>query len=310
MSYAVLFPGQGSQFVGMGVDLFAAQSDLLGDRADAIVGFSLQSVALDGPAEVLTRTEHAQPSLFALSYALWVEFATVAPPPVAAAGHSLGEYSALAAAHALDYPTALGLVAERGRAMAEAADANPSAMAAVIGADLDTVEETCAGRRQAGGELWVANINAPGQVVVAGGEADVAWLGENGRDLGIRRVIPLAVAGAFHTPLMDPATVRLAGALEEVTPGEPDFPVYSNVTAAPHTAPDMRDRLIEQVVSPVRFSESLEAIAALGVDTFVHVGPGDVTAGLAKRTVDGARTLAVSTMADIAPVARSLGTMH
>lgn len=299
MAYAVLFPGQGSQFVGMGADLFAARPDLVGDVADEILGFSLRSVCLDGPEEILTRTEHAQSALFALSYALWDEFARAAPAPAAVAGHSLGEYTALAAAGVFGFEECLAVVAERGQAMADAADAEPSAMAAVIGASLDTVEEVCERRRADGGRLWVANINAPGQVVVAGATGDVEWLADRASDLGLRRVILLAVAGAFHTPFMSGVASRLASALADVRPAEPLMPVYSNVTAAPVEADEVVDTLTAQVVSPVRFSESLEAMAATGVDTFVHVGPGNITAGLAKRTVPGATTLSVSSLDEI-----------
>ncbi|HJR92833.1 MAG TPA: ACP S-malonyltransferase [Acidimicrobiia bacterium] len=306
MTFAVLFPGQGSQFVGMGADVFAARPDLVGERADEILGFSLAGVCLDGPEEELTRTEHAQPALFAISYALWNALAAVVPPPAAAAGHSLGEYTALAGAGVLAYEVALAVVAERGRAMAAAADVRPSGMAAVIGADVAATEEVCRRRRRSGGELWVANVNAPGQVVVAGAAADLVWLGENARDLGLRRVIPLAVAGAFHSPLMEPASGRLAAVLGPVELGEPRFPVYANVSARPLDASGIVENLIAQVVSTVRFAETLEAMAAAGVDTFVHVGPGDVTAGLVKRTLPEATTLTVSSLGDISAVAAAL----
>lgn len=306
MGYAVLFPGQGSQFVGMGAELFAARPDLVGDFADEILGFSLWALCLDGPEEVLTRTEHAQPALFALSYALWDELSRVAPPPAAAAGHSLGEYTALTAAGVLGYARALEVVAERGRAMAAAADAEPSTMAAVIGADLAATEKVCADHRADGGRLWVANVNAPGQVVVAGGVEDVEWMSANARELGLRRVIPLAVAGAFHSPYMKGAATRLATSLAGIEVGEPRFPVYGNVTAAPLEATDVTENLVAQVVSPVRFAETLEAMTAAGIDTFVHVGPGDVTAGLVKRTVPAATTLIVSSLADVGKVGAAL----
>lgn len=313
MGVAVLFPGQGSQFVGMGADLFEARPDLLGESADAVLGFSLRDVCLRGPEEELTRTEHAQPALFALSYALWEEFSSRLDGMTvdAAAGHSLGEYTALTAAGVLSYPEALAVVAERGRAMAAAADAEPSTMAAVIGGAPDTVANVCQRRRQEGGRLWVANLNAPGQIVVAGGVEDVDWLAANARDLGLRRVIPLAVAGAFHSPFMAPASERLAQALAAVEAGEARFPVYSNVTARPHQSPATVVRtLIDQVVSPVRFSESLEAIAASGIDGFVHIGPGDVTAGLAKRTLSDVTVLTVSTLDDVHEAAGALGSMR
>lgn len=309
MTFAVLFPGQGSQFVGMGADLFEARPDLLGDAADEVLGFSLREVCLEGPEERLTRTEHAQPALFALSYALWEELASKVPLPAAAAGHSLGEYTALAAAGVFSYRDALAVVAERGRAMAAAADANPSSMAAVIGADLETVESACSARRSEGGSLWVANINAPGQVVVAGGRDDIAWLEENASELGLRRVMGLAVAGAFHSPLMQPASDRLAAALEGVEISEPRFPVYSNVTASPVGSGELVPTLVDQVVSPVRFAETLERMAAAGIDTFVHVGPGDVTAGLARRTVKGSNVVTVSSLDDVGVAVEALGSI-
>ena len=309
MAYAVLFPGQGSQFVGMGADLFDVRPDLLGETADEILGFSLRSVCLEGSAEELTRTEHSQPALFAVAYALWSEFSREAPVPAAAAGHSLGEYTALTAAGAFDYEVALGIVAERSRAMAAAADVRPGSMAALIGAEVETAEAACARRRQEGGHLWVAITNAPGQVVVAGGRDDIDWLAETAPDLGIRRVVPLAVAGAFHTPFMMPAADRLMDVLDGGA-AEPAFPVYANVTAAPLAVETVVSTLIAQVVSPVRFAESLEAMAATGIDTFVHIGPGDVTAGLAKRTVPGATTLVVASLEDVGEAADTLSTMQ
>lgn len=293
----------------MGADLFEARPDLVGSRSDEIAGFSLADVCINGPEDELVRTEHAQPALFSLGYALWDELSRVAPEPAAAAGHSLGEYTALAAAGVFSYDVALGVVAERGRAMAEAADANPSSMAAVLGGDAETVEKVCASRRAEGGELWVANYNSPGQVVVAGSIADIDWIVENARDQGLRRVMPLSVAGAFHTPLMEGASERLRRALARTDPAPGRFPVYANLTAQPVLGAAVVDSLVSQVVSPVRFAESLQNMAVDGIDTFVHVGPGDVTAGLVKRTVEDATVLTVSELGDIAEVGERLTTM-
>jgi [acyl-carrier-protein] S-malonyltransferase len=310
MSVAVLFPGQGSQHVGMGAELFESRPDLLGDEADEILGWSLREVCLDGPEETLTRTEHAQAALFAISYTLWEAFRKSYDGHIAAAaGHSLGEYTALAAAGAVSYRDALRVVARRGEAMARAADIEPSAMAALIGADADLAGRVADKRRAAGGRLEVANINAPGQVVVAGSEDDIEWLTENARDLGARRVIPLKVAGAFHSSFMEPAADEVGEALSEVSFSEPGFPVWSNTTARPHEIGEMASTLRCQVVSTVRFEESLEAMAGSGVGTFVHIGPGDVTAGMAKRTVDGATVHVVSEVGDIPAVAESLVTV-
>jgi [acyl-carrier-protein] S-malonyltransferase len=305
-SYAILFPGQGSQKVGMGADLFAAYPDALGRSADAILGWSLEGLLTDGPQELLTRTEHAQPALFAVSFALWRAFGeAVGAPPSAAAGHSLGEYTALAAAGAMSYEEGLTVVSERGRAMGEAASgAEPSTMAALIGADLRLAEDVAANRRSEGGRLWVANINAPGQIVVAGSVDDVRWLTAQGRSLGIRRVVPLDVAGAFHSPYMEPAVARLAQALARVVWQPTRFPVYGNATARPMIDPARE--LVEQLVSPLRFSETLERMAEGGITDFVHVGPGDVTAGLARRTVRDAVVHVVAGLDDVPAVAHEL----
>lgn len=311
MTFAVLFPGQGSQFVGMGADLFDARPDLLGDRADEILGWSLRSLCLDGPEDELTRTEHAQPALFALAYALWEELDTrLQTPPAAAAGHSLGEYTALAAARVIGFDEALRVVAERGRAMAEAADLESSGMAALLGADVELAERVADANTAAGGRLTVANDNAPGQVVVAGSIEDLDWLDEHGRDLGVRRAVRLKVAGAFHSPFMRPAADRVAAALAEIEPSSGRFPVYANVTGTPVEPARVAESLASQVVGRVRFADTLRNMAGTGISTFVHVGPGDVTAGMAKRTVEGAEVLVVSDLAGIDQAAEALSTIE
>lgn len=291
--------------------MFDARPDLLGERVDDLLGWSLRRLCLEGPEEALVRTEHAQPALFCLSYALWMEFAArLATPPVAAAGHSLGEYTALVAAGVLRFEEALSVVAARGRAMAEAADAEASGMMALIGPDSERAEEIARRRRAEGGRLVVANLNAPGQVVMAGGSADLDWLESRGRRLKIRRMVRLAVAGAFHSPFMAPAARRVAAALEGVHPGTARFPVYANVSGEPVGEDSVAQTLTAQVYSPVRFQQSLAAMAAQGVDVFVHVGPGRVTAGLAKRTVRSATVLAVSDLAGAASAAETLSSMR
>jgi len=299
VSYAILFPGQGSQVVGMGADLFQSRPDLLGDPADAVLGWSLRSVCLDGPADILTRTEHAQPALYALSYALWEEFgSTAGAQPAAAAGHSLGEYTALAAAGVFSFIDGLRLVAARGRAMAAASHVEPSGMAALIGADVAEAEALSATRRDEGGRLWVANVNAPGQVVVAGGVDDLEWVGSHAVEFGIRRVIPLKVAGAFHSPFMAGAAEALGEALDGVEVGLPAFPVWSNATAAAY-GPDVKATLVAQLTAPVRFADLLTDMSWVVGGRFVHIGPGDVTAGLAKRSVEGAEAISVSSLGDV-----------
>jgi [acyl-carrier-protein] S-malonyltransferase len=298
-NYAILFPGQGSQYVGMGADVLAERADLLGDAADEVLGWSLRGVVAEGPDEELTRTDRAQPALYAISYALWDVLSDALPgPPVATAGHSLGEYTALAASGALDFTDGLGLVRERGAAMAAAAALEPSSMAALMGVDAKGAELIAAGRRDEGGKLWVANLNAPNQIVLAGGTADIDWLVVNADRFGARRAVQLNVAGAFHSPYMAPAAERLSGALEAATFAESDFPVYANVTARPMSDPPTQ--LAQQLTEPVRFSESIEQMAADGVDAFIHVGPGNVTAVLARRSATDAETYTVSEIEDVA----------
>jgi [acyl-carrier-protein] S-malonyltransferase len=307
MRFAVLFPGQGSQQVGMGAELFDSRPDLLGTTADDLLGWSLRAVCLGGPESVLTQTDRAQPALFAVAYALWEEFSRLLGEerPEAAAGHSLGEYTALAAAGVFGYLDGLRLVSDRGRAMADAAGRRQSGMAALVGCDVEMAEKIAATRRDDGGRLWVANINAPGQVVVAGAEEDLDWLADHGRELGARRVIRLNVAGAFHSPLMASATDILRESLLTVEPALPSFPVWANVTARPSTPSEVADLLVRQVESPVRFAESLGDMAG-AVDAFVHVGPGDVTAGMARRSTSGAEVLVVNDLSSAATVADQL----
>lgn len=284
----VLFPGQGSQFVGMGADLFDRHPDLLGTSADEVLGWSLRDACLQGPEERLTDTAVAQPALYALGLAAWRELATVLDGEVVvagAAGHSLGEYTALAAADSIDPLDGLALVAARGEAMAAASETEPSGMAALIGADESAAESLAAARRADGGRLWVANVNAPGQVVVAGGADDLTWAAEHAREHGVRRVIPLNVAGAFHTPFMASAAEALRSAIDETSIGPPAFAVYANLTAEPHDPDTIGDALVAQLTGRVRFADTITAMADV-VDAFVHVGPGDVTAGMAKRTAE------------------------
>lgn len=194
--------------------------------------------------------------------------------------------------------------------MASAADAEASGMAALLGADLQSAEAIASQRREEGGRLQVANINSPGQVVLAGGNADIDWVVANARDLGVRRAVPLKVAGAFHSQFMDSAKTEVAEALSNVEVGEPAFPVWSNATARPHGRDLVRETLARQVVSPVRFSESLRDMASTGISTFVHIGPGDVTAGMAKRTIDDAGIVVVSSVSDIPAATEAIGTME
>ncbi|NNF63135.1 MAG: ACP S-malonyltransferase, partial [Acidimicrobiia bacterium] len=267
--------------------------------------WSLSDLCSNGPEEALTATDKAQPALYATSFALWTALsAELAVRPAGAAGHSLGEFTAHAAAGSFSYESGLRLVATRGAAMARAAVVEPSGMAAVIGADEDLARQIALDRRNDGGRLWVANLNAPGQIVFSGAQADIDWLVAESKDLGVRRVIPLKVAGAFHSPYMQPARDELADALEGVSWSEPEFDVWANVAAKPTTNP--REDVLDQLTGTVRFSETLSNMASDGIEAFVHVGPGDVTLGMAKRAAPGCATLAVSTLDDVVAVAQEL----
>jgi [acyl-carrier-protein] S-malonyltransferase len=304
----VLFPGQGSQEVGMGAELFDARPDLLVETAERILGWSLRDVCLNGPIETLTRTDRAQPALFALAYALWSELiSSVGHLPMAGAGHSLGEYTAFVAANAFSFEDGLRLVAARGSAMSDAAGEAPSGMAALLGAEDEKAEDIVAARRAEGGQIWVANLNAPGQVVVAGAIEDIDWLVSHASDVGVRKVVKLNVAGAFHTPFMSSAVDPVLAALATVSFEPLDFAIWSNVTGERVTIEDAPESLAAQVVSPVRFSASLGSMAGAGIDTFVHVGPGDVTAGMAKRAAKGSEILTVNSLESIKVATEALG---
>jgi len=308
VSYAVLFPGQGSQFVGMGADLFEARPDLLGDRVDELLGWSLRELCLTGPEELLVRTERAQPALFCLSYALWVELSDRLPClPIAAAGHSLGEYTALAAAGVFGFEEALSVVSARGRAMAEAADAEDSGMMALMGVDDTAAEEVAEVRRLEGGRLVVANLNAPGQVVMAGGASDLDWLEARGRSLGIRRMVRLPVAGAFHSGFMAPAARGVEEALVGLRSRPARFPVYANVSGEPMDDPaSIRELLVAQVTGRVRWRESMERLRQDEVGTLIEVGPGAVLAGLARRIDRSFETMNVAEPEDLEALLRVL----
>lgn len=277
----LLLPGQGAQEVGMGaalVDAFPAASEVF-RRADEILGLPLARLCREGPEGELTRTENAQPAILTHSYAVWsVLPETVRSSVVAAAGHSLGEFTAYLVAGALSFPDALRLVRRRGELMARSREGT---MAAVIGLDDETVEAVCS---EVEGVVVAANFNAPGQVVVSGEVAAVERAAERASDAGARRVVRLDVSGAFHSPLMAVAREGLAEALAAVQLRDPAFPVVSNATAEEvNDAGRARELLIEQLTSPVRWAASMERLAATGADRWLELGPGSVLRGLARR---------------------------
>ena len=306
MSFALLCPGQGSQKVGMAKDLadrFPAARAAL-EAVDEALGFRLSAVMWEGPEDLLTRTDHAQPAILAHTAAAWA----VAGPKLAgqvagAAGHSLGEYSAYLAAGALGVAEAARLVRRRGELMHEAGTARPGTMAAVMGLVAAQVEAACREASAAGAVAVAANLNAPDQIVISGDPAAVARAGELLKAAGAKRVIPLKVSGAFHSPLMAPAAQRLGEALGAAPLRDPAFPVVANASAEPvRDAALARRRLAEQLTSPVRWVESVQALGGLAGEgaTFVELGPGAVLTGLARRIVAGCRTLNLGTAAELA----------
>lgn len=286
---AFLFPGQGAQAVGMVRELYAElpAAKALFDRAADVLGFDLKQVCFDGPAEALEATDVSQPAIFVASLAALESLKASEPDVVdscaGAAGLSLGEYTALVFAGSLDFETGLKVVRRRGKAMQAAARAMPSGMTSVLGLDEPTVDELC--RRVAPhGRLWKANLLGPGNIVVSGEKAALEHVEAVATELGASRVIPLAVAGAFHSPLMHPADDELAAVLAEAPLSAPRIPVYSNVDAAAHDDPaDLRRTLVAQVIGGVRWEESMRRMLADGFDMFYEIGPGRVLTGLLKR---------------------------
>ncbi len=284
---AALFPGQGSQAVGMGRDLAARWTSAAAvfEAVDRGLESPLSELCWNGPEEDLRLTENTQPALLAHSIAAWSVLSGAGLRIAAVAGHSLGEYSAVVAAGGLGADDAARTVRLRGRLMQAAVPVGEGAMAAVIGLDDDQVEAACRAEEVAsGGTVAAVNFNSPGQVVIAGGSAAVAGAGERCKELGARRVLPLPVSAPFHSPLMAPAREGLEPTLRELDFRPLDVPLYRNVDAAPVTAPDdVRDGLIRQVDAPVLWSEIVRRMLAEGHDTFVEVGTGNVLCGLVRR---------------------------
>jgi [acyl-carrier-protein] S-malonyltransferase len=332
---AFVFPGQGSQTVGMGADIFAASAAARAvyEAADAALGFSLSTLCFEGPEGTLRETINTQPAIVATSLALLAALqeaargsATSSDPltgpivPSFVAGHSVGEYAALAASGALDLTETLRLVRERGRLMHLEGKRIPSGMAAVLGMDAPTLEAICAEAtaqtrasldasetHPGAGRVVLANDNAPGQIVISGDQRALDLAMEMAKARGARRVVPLAVSGAFHSSVMAPATAGLARAVDRAPIEDARVPLVSNITAQPLTgASDLRAELAEQIASPVQWTGTIEYLAGQGVETFVEIGAGQILAGLIRRIAKEIPVVAVGNAAEVASAAQTL----
>jgi [acyl-carrier-protein] S-malonyltransferase len=301
------FPGQGSQRAGMGAPWVDHPSWELVDEASAVAGRSVEHLLLEADPEELKQPRNAQLATFVTSLLALDAVERVGLSPSACAGHSLGEYTALVATGALRFDDGVRVVTERGEAMQAAADDRPGTMAAVLGLDDGDADAAC---RRADGDAWVANYNAPGQVVVAGSAEALDRAAVAARELGAKKVMPIPVGGAFHTPYMAPARDRLRKALDDARLTEPEVPVVANVDARAHTgAAEWTDLLTSQLCSPVRWHQSISRLAAEGGDVFVELGAGGVLTGLAKRILGkGATAFSVATPQDVDALLELLAT--
>jgi [acyl-carrier-protein] S-malonyltransferase len=284
MKTAYVFPGQGSQAVGMGLDLYQSYeaARAVFERADRALGFPISKLCFEGPEEELVKTVNAQPAIVTVSFACLEAARSLnsgLPPASFVAGHSLGEYTALAAAEVLDFDHTVYLARERGRLMHQTGQITPGGMAAIIGLDGGPLAEVC---RQSGARI--ANINCPGQIVISGTKGNLAQAVEMVKEKGAHRAIPLQVSGAFHTPLMQPAVDGMAEIMAKLSFNDPAIPIIGNTTAKPlTTAGAVKDELLNQLCNCVQWQRSIEYMINNGVSNFIEIGPGRVLAGLIRR---------------------------
>lgn len=337
---AFLFPGQGSQAVGMGADIFAASpaARQVFEAVDSALGISLSTLCFHGPEETLRETINAQPTIVTVSLALLAALQEALSPqhsswsapltPSFTAGHSVGEYAALVASGALDLRDAVILVRERGRLMHHEGTLCPGGMVAVLGMDEGPLQEICreastqasaereegAGSHPGQGQVAVANLNAPGQVVLSGEQHALQLAMEMAKARGAKRVIPLAVSGAFHSPVMQPASTGLADAIKGAPLRDATIPIIGNISAEPLTAAQaLREELAQQIAAPVQWTRTITYLANAGVTTFLEIGPGQALTAMVKRIVKGAVLMNIANAADIEKAASTLretGLLH
>ncbi|MBN6185869.1 ACP S-malonyltransferase [Aneurinibacillus sp. BA2021] len=294
---AFIFPGQGSQYVGMGADLYEkeAAAKAVFDQADQALGFSLSALCFEGPEDTLRLTANTQPAILTASTAvLAVVKEKLKMTPDYVAGHSLGEYSALVAAEALAFADAVQIVRARGEYMEEAVPAGQGAMSAVMGMERDALAEVCRTVTEAGHPVQLANLNCPGQIVISGSAQGVAQAGEEAKAGGAKRVIPLNVSGPFHSMLMEPAAKKLSAALDRYEIHDARTAVVANVSAdVVQAKEEIKEALIQQVASPVLWEDSVRFMLESGVDLFIEIGPGTVLSGLVKKLDRKVKTIAI-----------------